>query len=116
MIKLDLELQGQTSFPITYFGKEYGKKELKGNDYLMLYGALAIICEHNEDLLNGYGFTMQDIIKDSAICSDVLCLNNFEGYELSERLNLNGLYLNKYNCVMAEVYDKKLDRILEFVC
>ena len=116
MIKFDLELQGQNSFPITYFGKEYGKKELKGNDYLMLFGALAIICENNEDLLEAYGLTMQDIIKDAAICSDVLCLNGFEGYEISDRLNLRGFYLNKYNCIMAEVYDNKFDRILEFVC
>ena len=85
MIKFDLELQGQNSFPITYFGKEYG-------------------------------LTMQDIIKNASICSDVLCLNGFEGYELSERLNLKGFYLNKYNCVMAEIYDNKFDRILEFIC
>lgn len=116
MIKFDLELRGQGSFPITYFGKEYGKKELTGNDYLMLYGALAIICENNEDLLNEYSLTIQDIIKDSAICSDVLCLNNFEGYDISDRLNLNGFYLNEYNCIMAQVYDKKFDRFLEFVC
>ena len=116
MQKLDLELQGQCSFPITYFGKEYGKQELKGNDYLMLFGALAIICDNNEDLLNEYGLDMQNIIKDSAICSDELCLNNFEGYEISERLNLKSLYLNEHGCVMASVYDNKKDRFLEFVC
>ena len=116
MQSLDLELQGQCSFPITYFGKSYGKQGLKGNDYLMLYGALAIICENNEDLLNKYGLDMQTIIKDSAICSNELCLNNFEGYDISDRLNLNSLYLNEHGCVMASVLDRKKDRYLEFVC
>ena len=116
MNKLDLELQGQCSFPITYFGKSYGKKELKGNDYLMLFGALALICDNNEDLLSEYGLDMQTIIKDSAICSDELCLNNFEGYDISDRLNLNSLYLNEHGCVMASVLDRKKDRYLEFVC
>lgn len=115
MLKLDLELQGVNSFPMTYFGNKYPKKELKGNDYLMLYGALAIICENNEDILNECGLSMQTIIKDASICSDELCLNNFEGYDISDRLNLNSLYLNEYNCVIASVLDRKKDKYLEFV-
>ncbi len=115
MLKLDLELQGVNSFPMTYFGNKYPKKELKGNDYLMLYGALAIICDNNEDILNEYGFDMQTIIKDASISSDELCLNNLKGYDISDRLNLNSLYLNEYNCVIASVLDRKKDKYLEFV-
>lgn len=115
MLKLDLELQGVNSFPMTYFGNKYPKKELKGNDYLMLFGALAIICDNNEDILSKCGFDMQTIIKDAAICSDELCLNNFNGYDISNRLNLNSLYLNEYNCVIASVLDRKKDKYLEFV-
>lgn len=115
MQKLDLELQGINSFPMTYFGKSYVKKELKGNDYLMLYGALAIICENNAELLDEYGLNMQTIIKDSAICSNELCLNSFEGYQISDRLNLNSLYLNEYDCVIASVYDNIKDRYIDFV-
>lgn len=115
MLKLDLELQGVNSFPMTYFGNKYPKKELKGNDYLMLFGALAIICDNNEDILSECGFDMQTIIKDAAICSDELCLNNFNGYDISNRLNLKSLYLNEYNCVIASVLDRKKDKYLEFV-
>lgn len=116
MLSLDLELQGICSFPMTYFGKEYGKQELKGNDYMTLYGALSIICLHNEDLINEYGLDMKTIIDESSICSDELCLNSFEGFDISDRLNLKSLYLNQYGNVMASVYDRKKDRFLEFVC
>ena len=115
MLKLDLELQGVNSFPMTYFGNKYPKKELKGNDYLMLFGALAIICDNNEDLLSEYGLDTQSIIKDASICSDELCLNNVEGYSISDRLTLNSLYLNEYNCVIASVLDRKKDKYLEFL-
>ena len=115
MHTLDLELQGTCSFPMTYFGNEYEKKELKGNDYMMLYGALSIICLNNADLLTEYGYTMQDIINDASICSDELCLNSFEGYQISDRLNIKSLFINSYGCVIASVYDNKKDDMLQFV-
>lgn len=115
MHKFNLELQGVYSFPLTYFGNEYTKKELKGEDYLKLYGALSIMCLHNLELLEEYGMAMQNIIDDAAIQSDELYLNNFEGYDVTERLNLKSLYLNENDCVIASVYDKKLDRFIDFV-
>ena len=115
MQTLDLELQGTCSFPMTYFGNEYEKKELKGNDYMMLYGALSIICLNNADLLDMYGYTMQNIIDDASICSNELYLNGFEGYQISDRLNIKSLFINSHGCIIANVYDNKKDDMLHFV-
>lgn len=116
MKKFDLDLFSTNTFPIThFFGEDYGKKELKGNDYLLLFGALSLICENNEPTLNDYNLTMADVIGAASICSDELCLNNFNGYQISERLTLESLYLTKYNGVMMSVFDKKKERYLEFM-
>lgn len=115
MLKFELDLQGIYSMNIAWFGKDQTKKELEGNDYLMLYGALSIICSHNKELLEDYGLTMEDIMEGAAIEGDELYLNGFEGYDLSDRLNFRSLYLNKYGCVIASIEDKKFDRFLDFV-
>ena len=115
MLSFDLDVQGIHSCNLSYFGKEYEKKELQGYDYLILFGALSLMCDNNEDLLEMYGLTMQQVIADASMCDNELYLNGFEGYELSDRLNLKTLYLNKYGCVVASVYDNKFDRYLDFV-
>lgn len=92
------------------------KKELKGNDYLKLYGALAILFENNRDNFNYYYFIENhNPIEYASICNDELCLWSFEGYELNERYILKSLYLNQYDCVMMSVYDNKKDRYMDFV-
>lgn len=92
------------------------KKELKGNDHLKLYGALAILWEHNKgNFEDYYCLKNHNPIGSAAICSDELCLWDFEGYELNERYTLKSLYLNQYDCVMMSVYDKKKDRFINFV-
>ena len=115
MIKFDLDLQGIYSCNVSYFGKEQVKKELQGNDYLMLYGALAIMCTNNAELLEMYNLTTEQVLNDASICDNALHLNGFEGYQLSDRLNLHSLILNKYNCVCVRVYDNKFDRLIDFV-
>lgn len=116
MLKVELELNGLgCTTPLAWFGKDYQKKELKSNDYLKLFGALACICDNNQDLLQEYGYTMDDIVSGSAISDGELYLNGFEGYDISERLNIKSLYLNQYDCVIVSVYDRKFNRFIDFV-
>lgn len=92
------------------------KKELKGNDYLKLYGALAILWVNNKDnFQNFFHFKNHNPIEKASICSDELYLWDFAGYELNERYTLKSLYLNQYDCVMVSVYDNKKDRYIDFV-
>ena len=92
------------------------KKELKGNDYLKLYGALAILWEHNkENFKSYYCIKNHNPIESASICSDELYLWDFEGYELNERYILKSLYLNQYDCIMISVYDNKKERYIDFV-
>lgn len=114
--KIELCLNGVScSFPVTYFGKEYKKKELKGNDYLTLVGALSIICLNNADILEDYGMSISEVIDNAAICSDELYLNSFEGFEISERLNLKSLFINENGCIIASIYDSRKDKFYNFV-
>lgn len=115
MKKFELELNGHYNFNLTYFGTKYEKKALKGEDFLKLFGALACFCEQNAEILEMYGISMQDVISDAAIQDNELYLNGFEGYELSERLSLQTLYIDINDCIRYSVYDKKLDRFLDFV-
>lgn len=115
MHKFNLDIQGTYSFPVTYFGNKYPKKELKGNDNFKLFGALALIGYNNQDLLEEYGWTIDALISGASICDDALYLNDFEGFSISDRLTIKSLYLNDYDNVMAYVYDNKFDRFLEFV-
>lgn len=93
---------------------EVKKKELKGNDFLKLYGALAIIAEHNKENVEEL-FLKHNPIERAAISDNELYLYDFEGYNLSERYVLRTLYLNQYDCVMMSVYDNKKDRYIDFV-
>lgn len=116
MLKFELELYGLGCItPLAYFGKEYIKKELKSNDYLKLYGALACMCDHNQNILLDYDFKMSDIISNAAIQDNELYLNDFEGYQISDRLNIKSLYLNDYDCIIVSVYDSKFDRFIDFI-
>lgn len=90
-------------------------ESIKSLDTHALFGYLYFIAKNNTDLLSDYGYTLEQVMEDASICDNKLYLNNFEGYELSDRLNLSFLYLNQYNCVMAGVYDNKLDRFIYFL-
>lgn len=92
------------------------KKELFGNDYLKLYGALAIIAQHNADELEMYyGQNLNDVIDSAAILDDELYLMNFEGYEINERYTIRTLFLTVNDNVIMSVYDNKYDRYLNFI-
>lgn len=92
------------------------KKELKCNDYLKLFGALAIIWDNNKEIFESYyGIKNHNPIEKAAICSDELCLWDFGGYKLSERYTLKSLYLNQYDSIMMSIYDNKKDRYIDFV-
>lgn len=115
LMKLDIEGIYSSLQPVKPNFKPV-KKELEGNDYLKLYGALAILWEHNkENFENYYCLENHSPIESAAICSDELCLWDFEGYELNERYALKSLYLNQYDIVMMSVYDNKKDRFIDFV-
>ena len=73
---------------------EVVKKELSGNDYLKLYGALTLLAQNNMEYLHDYYCqSLNDIIESASIQDDELYLFNFEGYELNERYILRSLYL-----------------------
>ena len=92
------------------------KKELSGNDYLKLYGALTIIAQHNDyDLELYYGQNLNDVIDSAAIQNDELYLMNFEGYEINERYTIRTLFLTTDDNVIMSVYDNKYDRYLNFI-
>ena len=92
------------------------KKELSGNDYLKLYGALTIIAQHNADELEMYySQTLNDIMECAAIQDDELYLFNFEGYEINERYTIRTLFLTVNDNVIMSVYDNKYDRYINFV-
>ena len=92
------------------------KKELSGNDYLKLYGALTIIAQHNVDELEMYyGQNLNDVIDSAAIQDDELYLYGFEGYEIDERYTIRTLFLTVTDNVIMSVYDSKYDRYLNFV-
>ena len=68
------------------------KRELSGNDYLKLYGALTILAQNNMEYLHDYYCqSLNDIIESASIQDDELYLFNFEGYELNERYILRSL-------------------------
>lgn len=115
MKKFELDLKGHYNFNLTYFGTEYTKKELKGEDFLKLFGALACFCEENADILEEYGLTMSDVVSGAAIQDNELYLNGFEGYDISDRLNLHTLYIDSHDCIRYSVYDNKFDRFIDFV-
>ena len=92
------------------------KKELSGNDYLKLYGALTIIAQHNADELElYYGQNLNSVINSVSIQDNELYLMDFEGYELNERYSIRTLFLTTDDNVIMSVYDSKYDRYLDFV-
>lgn len=92
------------------------KKELSGNDYLKLYGALTILAQHNQKYLQEYYCqSLNDIIESASIQDDELYLFNFEGYELNERYLIRTLFLTVNDNVIMSVYDNKYDRYLNFI-
>lgn len=92
------------------------KKELSGNDYLKLYGALTIIAQHNTDELEMYyNQNLNDVIDSAAIQDNELYLFNFEGYEINERYTIRTLFLTTDDNVIMSVYDNKYDRCLNFL-
>ena len=92
------------------------KKELSGNDYLKLYGALTIIAQHNSDELEMYyGQNLNDVINSASIQDDELYLMDFEGYEINERYTIRTLFLTVNDNAIMSVYDNKYDRYLNFV-
>lgn len=94
----------------------YKKATLKGNDYLKLFGALYIIAEHNEDLLNEYYFaSVHDVLSSASISDDELYLNGFEGYELNDRYTIKTLFLSDNQVIMVSVHDRRYDRFIDFV-
>lgn len=114
-IKLDIEGLYNTLQPIKP-NYEVIKKELKGNDYLMLFGALSIIAQNNaENLKDYYMQSVGDALEHASICDSELCLNDFEGYEITERYILKTLFLTDNNNIMMSVYDRKKDSFIDFV-
>lgn len=92
------------------------KKELSGNDYLKLYGALTIIAQHNADELElYYGQNLNDVIDSAAIQDNELYLMDFEGYEITERYTIRTLFLTTDDNVIMSIYDNKYDRYLNFI-
>ena len=92
------------------------KKELSGNDYLKLYGALTIIAQHNSDELEMYhGQNLNDVIDSAAIQDNELYLMDFEGYEINERYTVRTLFLTTDDNVIMSVYDNKYNRYLNFI-
>lgn len=92
------------------------KKELSGNDYLKLYGALTLLAQNNIEYLHDYYCqSLNDIIKSASIQDDELYLFNFEGYELNERYTLRTLFLTVNDNMIMSVYDNKYDRYLNFI-
>lgn len=92
------------------------QKELSGNDYLKLYGALTIIAQHNaEELKMYYNQNLNDVISSASIHGNELYLMDFEGYEINERYTIRTLFLTVNDNVIMSVYDNKYDRYLDFV-
>ena len=111
-IKLDIEGLYNTLQPIKA-NYEAVKKELKGNDYLMLYGALTLIAQNNEENLKDYyNQNLNDVINSASISDNLM---DFEGYEINERYTIKSLFLTDNNNVMMSVYDRKKDRFIDFV-
>ena len=114
-IKLDIEGLYNTLQPIKA-NYEAVKKELKSNDYLMLYGALTLIAQNNaENLKDYYNQNLNDVINSASISDNELYLMDFEGYEINERYTIKSLFLTENNNVMMSVYDRKKDRFIDFV-
>lgn len=92
------------------------KKELSGNDYLKLYGALTLLAQNNMEYLHDYYYqSLNDIIESASIQDNELYLFNFEGYEINERYTIRTLFLTVNDNVIMSVYDNKYDRYLNFV-
>lgn len=95
---------------------EVVKKELSGNDYLKLYGALTLLAQNNIKYLHTYYCqSLNDIIKSTSVQDNELYLMNFEGYEINERYSIRTLFLTVNDNVIMSVYDNKYDRYLNFV-
>lgn len=95
---------------------EIKKKELAGNDYLKLYGALTILTQNNMEYLHEYYCqSLNDVIESASIQDNELYLFNFEGYELNERYTIKSIYLTVDDNVILSVYDNKNDRYMDFI-
>lgn len=92
------------------------KKELKGNDYLKLFGALYFLLDNNKELIEEfYNITIEQGMEDAAIQDNELYLNSFEGYELNERYTIKTLYIDTNDNIVMSVYDYKYNRFLDFI-
>ena len=95
---------------------EVVKKELSGNDYLKLYGALTILAQNNMEYLQDYYCqSLNDVIESASIQDNELYLYDFEGYKLNERYTLRSLYLTDNDNIVMSVCDNKKDRFLDFI-
>lgn len=110
MLKIELDVKGLYSYNLTCFNpkKRFNKKWLSGSDWLTLYGALAKLAYENE-------LDVTQAMCEASFSDDELYLNSFNGYQLSERLNLRTLYLSDDNKIIASIYDKKKDRYIDFI-
>lgn len=127
MKKIDFGFRGTCNHEVTYFpdSTQVKRTELRGNDTLMLWGALALAAKHwDEDgQLEEYGLTVAQVIDEAAISDDSLYLGNFEGYALlngtywndEPRYVLKSLELNSNNCIIWNILDRKNDRFVDCV-
>ena len=127
MKKIDFGFRGTCNHEVTYFpdSEQVKRTDLKGNDTLMLWGALALAAKHWEEdgQLELLGLDVAKVIDEAAISDDSLYLGNFEGYPLyngsewndEPRYILKNIELNANNCVIWSILDRKNDRFIECV-
>lgn len=127
MRKIDFGFRGTCNHEVTYFpdSTQVKRTDLRGNDTLMLWGALALAAKHWEEdgQLELLDLDVARVIDEAAISDDSLYLGNFEGYPLyngsywndEPRYVLKNIELNANNCVIWSILDRKNDRFIECV-
>ena len=118
--KLGVTCPFSTSFqPIEV--TEWTKKELTGHDINALYFTAMNFVQENAELFGlDYleGSLFEFIYNHSSICDNSLCLNDFEGFDLSMGyydVNLKSIELDVNNRYILNVYNPETDECTDYL-
>lgn len=121
---LDTKLKNFTNITNSYDCPEvdnYTKKELTDKDcYYLRYCLMRFILNNQGNIYEFMDIENQKelyyyVDEEASICSDSLCIGNFDGYQIDDDLYLHDLELDVNNRILLNVSDKAQDKFYSYL-
>jgi len=107
------------SFPV-YLVEKFTKKELTDRDcYYLRYCLMRFVLNNQGQIWEFQDVDPETVYykvdEESSICDESLCIGSFEGYRITEKLEIKSLELSTENRVILTVYNKKTEEYFYYL-